>query len=72
METTTFVAGLRVDDVMTLFVIDRAMTGAIFGTYIERGLVPTLAPGDILSSTSCPPTGLSACVRRPRWRARFC
>jgi hypothetical protein len=41
METTTFVAGSRVDDVMTLFVIDRAMTGAIFGTYIERGLVPT-------------------------------
>ena len=29
------------------FVIDRAMNGRIFRPYVERCLVPTLAPGDI-------------------------
>ena len=53
-KTTTFVAGLRVDAVTAPFVIDRAMTGAIFRTYIERCLVPTLAPGDIVIMDNLP------------------
>src|SRR5262249_59965169 len=29
-------------------VVDQAMSGKIFRTYVERCLVPTLAPGDIV------------------------
>ena len=47
-KTTTLVAGLRIDTVTAPFVIDRAMNGRIFRTYVERCLVPTLAPGDIV------------------------
>ena len=45
---TTFVAGLRCDAVTAPFVIDRPMNGAIFRTYLERCLVPTLTTGDIV------------------------
>ena len=47
-KTTTLVAGLRIDAVTAPFVIDRAMNGRIFRTYVERCLVPTLAPGDVV------------------------
>jgi hypothetical protein len=47
-KTTTFLAALRVDAVTAPFVIDRAMNGEIFRTYIERCLVPALLPGDIV------------------------
>ena len=47
-KTTTFVAGLRNNAVTAPFVIDEAMNGAIFLTYLERCLAPTLAPGDIV------------------------
>ena len=47
-KTTTLVAGLRIDTVTAPFVIDRAMNGRIFRTYVERCLVPTLAPGDMV------------------------
>jgi transposase len=45
---TTFVAGLRCDRVSAPFVIDRPMNSAIFLVYVQRCLVPTLAPGDIV------------------------
>jgi transposase len=45
---TTFVAGLRCDAVTAPFVIDRPMNGPIFRTYLERCLIPTLTPGDIV------------------------
>ena len=47
-KTTTFVAGLRCDGVSAPFVVDRAMNRAIFVTYVEQCLVPTLSPGDIV------------------------
>jgi transposase len=53
-KTTTFVAGLRVDAVTAPFVIDQAMNGTIFRCYIERCLVPTLAPGDIVIMDNLP------------------
>jgi transposase len=53
-KTTTFVAGLRADAVTAPFVIDCAMTGAIFRAYVERCLVPTLAPGDIVIMDNLP------------------
>jgi transposase len=48
------VAGLRADAVTAPFVIDRAMTGQIFRTYIERCLVPTLMPGDLVIMDNLP------------------
>ena len=45
---TTFVAGLRCGAVTAPFVIDRPMNGPIFRTYLERCLIPTLTPGDIV------------------------
>ena len=45
---TTFVAALRHDAVTAPFVIDRAMTSAIFIEYVRQCLVPTLTPGDIV------------------------
>ena len=44
----TFVAALRHDAITAPFVIDRAMTSAIFVEYVRQCLVPTLAPGDIV------------------------
>lgn len=47
-KTMTFVTGLRRDGITAPFVIDRAMTGAIFVEYVRQCLVPTLKPGDIV------------------------
>ena len=47
-KTITFVAGLRREGITAPFVIDRAMTGAIFIEYVRQCLVPTLKPGDIV------------------------
>jgi transposase len=43
---TTFVAALRCDAITAPFVIDQPMNSAIFKTYLEQCLVPTLKPGD--------------------------
>ena len=53
-KTMTFVAGLRQDGIVAPFVIDRAMTGAIFVEYIRQCLVPTLRPGDIVVMDNLP------------------
>jgi transposase len=47
-KVTTFVAALRHDAVTAPFVIDHAMTSAIFVEYVRQCLVPTLSPGDIV------------------------
>jgi transposase len=47
-KTTTFVAALRRNAITAPFVVDRPMNGTIFRTYVERCLVPTLSPGDIV------------------------
>jgi transposase len=46
--TTTFIAGLRHDDITAPMVTDGAMTGALFLTYVQEFLCPTLHPGDIV------------------------
>ncbi|MEO8048267.1 MAG: transposase [Nitrospirota bacterium] len=46
--TTTFVAGLRHDDISAPMVADGAMTGALFLKYVQEFLCPTLHPGDIV------------------------
>lgn len=49
-----FLAGLRHDAITAPFVIDRAMTRAIFQEYLRQCLVPTLAPGDIVVMDNLP------------------
>lgn len=46
--TTTFVAGLRHDDLSAPMVTDGAMMGALFLKYVQEFLCPTLHPGDIV------------------------
>jgi transposase len=46
--TMTVLAALRVDRIEAPCVIDRPINGASFLVYVERFLVPQLAPGDIV------------------------
>lgn len=45
---TTFVAALRRTAVTAPFVIDEPINGESFAVYLERCLLPTLRPGDIV------------------------
>ncbi|WP_354137645.1 IS630 family transposase [Bradyrhizobium sp. LB11.1] len=45
-KTTTFTCGLRCDGLVAPWVLEGPMTGDAFRVYIEKVLVPTLAPGD--------------------------
>lgn len=47
-KTTTFVAGLRLGEIMAPCVIDGPMNGLIFRAYVEQFLAPKLKPGDIV------------------------
>lgn len=46
--TTTFIAGLRVNDITAPMVLDGPMDGPAFLAYVQQCLCPTLAPGDIV------------------------
>lgn len=46
--TTTFIAGLRHDGVTAPFVIEGAINGPSFRTYVSQCLAPALRPGDIV------------------------
>jgi transposase len=47
-QTSTLVAGLRLDGIVAPLVIDRPMNGVTFRAYVEQHLAPSLAPGDIV------------------------
>jgi transposase len=47
-KTMTFVAALRHDRIDAPWVLDGPINGECFKTYVEKILVPTLAPGDIV------------------------
>jgi transposase len=49
-KTLTFVAGLRYDEMTAPLVIDGAMNGETFLSYVEHCLAPTLHRGDNLSA----------------------
>ena len=53
-KTTTFTAGLRVDGLTALMVLDGPMNGAAFLAYVEQVLVPTLVPGDLVMMDNLP------------------
>ena len=44
----TFLAALRHDRIDAPWVLDGPINGAAFRTYVEKALVPTLSPGDIV------------------------
>ena len=46
--TTTFVAALRHDRIEAPWLLEGPIDGESFRTYVERVLVPTLRPGDIV------------------------
>jgi transposase len=46
--TTTFVAALRHDRIEAPWLLEGPIDGESFRTYVERMLVPTLRPGDIV------------------------
>jgi transposase len=53
-KTTTFLAGLRYDGIVAPFVVDCAMDGEIFLAYVERILVPSLKPNDVVILDNLP------------------
>lgn len=46
--TSTFICGLRRQEIAAPFVVDRPMNADIFQVYIERVLGPELRPGDVV------------------------
>ena len=46
--TQTFIASLRCNALTAPWVVDKPMNRAIFETYVETQLAPTLSPGDIV------------------------
>lgn len=46
--TQTFIAGLRCDELVAPWVIEGAINGAAFDTYVVTQLAPTLRPGDVV------------------------
>ena len=58
--TQTFIAGLTQNALIAPWVINGAMNGPAFDTYIETQLAPALDPGLLSSSTTCPPTKVHA------------
>jgi putative transposase len=47
-KTTTFLAALRHDRIAAPWLLDGPIDGESFRTYVEKVLVPTLEPGDIV------------------------
>jgi transposase len=46
--TSTFIAALRCDRIDAPWVFDGPVNGDVFRTYVEKVLVPTLSPGDVV------------------------
>jgi len=53
-KTMTFVAALRLSGVTAPWVLDSAMDGDAFRTYVSHELAPTLSPGDIVVLDNLP------------------
>lgn len=58
--TTTFVGALRLSGITAPMTLSGAMSGAAFLAYVERVLVPTLTPGDIVVMDNLPSHKLPA------------
>ncbi len=69
--TQTFIAGLTCGDLIAPWVIEGAMNGAAFDTYIETQLAPVLEPGTVVVldnlSTHKSPRAAKALRRKGCW-----
>jgi hypothetical protein len=52
--TTTFTAGLRLDEISAPMLLDGPMDGDAFLAYVEQVLVPSLAIGDVVITDNLP------------------
>jgi len=50
----TAVAAIRLDGLSAPFTIDCPMDGEVFGVYVQRVLLPTLRPGDVVVMDNLP------------------
>jgi transposase len=53
-QTTTFVGALRLEGMTAPWVLDGPMNGAAFLVYVQKVLVPTLRPGDVVIMDNLP------------------
>jgi transposase len=53
-KTTTFVGALRLDGMTAPWVLDGPMNGEAFLVYVQKVLVPTLRPGEIVIMDNLP------------------
>jgi len=53
-KTTTFTAGLTTDGLIAPWLLDGAMDGDAFRTYVAEVLVPELSPGDVVVMDNLP------------------
>jgi transposase len=53
-QSTTFIAGLRINALTAPMVLDGPMDGAAFQGYVRNFLCPTLQPGDIVIADNLP------------------
>lgn len=53
-KTTTFIAGLRYNDITAPMVLDGPMDGPAFLAYVQHCLGPTLKPGDLVIADNLP------------------
>ena len=74
-KTMTFIAGLRTDGLTAPYVIEGAMNGPAFLTYIEQVLAPALDKGDVVFMDNgqiierSPPAQIFAQPKEARTRA---
>ena len=54
LKTTTFTAGLRLNGIAALMLLDGPMNGTAFLAYTEQVLAPELRPGDIVVMDNLP------------------
>jgi transposase len=47
-QTQTFIAGLKPDGIIAPFVVQGAMNGEVFDTYVRTQLAPAVRPGDVV------------------------
>jgi transposase len=66
-KTTTFLAALRTSGLTAPLVVDGAINGELFRSYVEQHLAPTLSPGDLVvmdNLTSHKVAGVAAAIQR--------
>ncbi len=66
-KTTTFTGALRLTGMTAPFVYDGAMNSTVFLAYVDRVLVPTLEPGDVVIMDNLPAHKAAAVREAIQW-----